>query len=287
MAGKMKSMRCAFCGKTQDSVPKLIVGSPDGGRSPSAICTECVALCVAIHREDGVELDAAPPSDPSTVPGGDRAPTQDTTGPSEATARADARDTGDMADTASPTDTTRSTGMARLGAPWRGEYITEATDAERRPDAPDPHTVSGCVFCRILAEVAAGQVTAAQRHIVHTGERALVILNAYPYTSGHLMVMPTRHVGALDELDDDEYREVWSLLREATAAIGRAYAPEGLNVGLNLGRAAGAGVPGHLHVHAVPRWNGDTNFMTSIAETRVVPESLDRTLTRITAAWTV
>ena len=165
--------------------------------------------------------------------------------------------------------------MGRIDASWRGEYIAQATAAE----VAGP--VEGCVFCSILA----GGRPDEQTHIVHRGDAVIVILNAYPYTSGHVMVMPRRHVGGLDELDIDEHRELWGLVTYAEAAIRRAYSPEGMNIGANLGRAAGAGIPGHLHVHVLPRWNGDTNFMTSIAEARVVPEALDVTWKRLRDSW--
>ena len=112
-----------------------------------------------------------------------------------------------------------------------------------------------------------------------------MILNAYPYNSGHVMVLPNRAVADLDDLTREEHEELWRLVTDAVTAIRAAYSPEGVNVGLNLGRAAGAGVPDHLHVHCLPRWAGDTNFMTSVAETRVLPEPLDETHSRLTAAW--
>ncbi len=111
------------------------------------------------------------------------------------------------------------------------------------------------------------------------------MVNIFPYTSGHLMVMPCRHVGDLSALTDDEAAALMAMTRQATAAVQAAYAPDGINVGINLGRAAGAGVPGHLHVHVVPRWTGDTNFMTSVAETRVMPEPLSQTFERLHGAW--
>jgi ATP adenylyltransferase len=175
----------------------------------------------------------------------------------------------------------RPTSMGRLDASWRSEYITAATAAERNPANPTASSVEGCVFCRILA----GEGSDDADLIVFRGELAFVILNAYPYTSGHLMCMPYRHVAMIDELTIEEHNELWLLVSRATSTLTRAYHPEGLNVGANLGRAAGAGVPGHLHVHIVPRWNGDTNFMTSIAEVRVVPEALDVTLQRVRDAW--
>ena len=121
--------------------------------------------------------------------------------------------------------------------------------------------------------------------IVWRGELVFALLNAYPYTSGHLMVLPKRAVRQLDELDDDEYGELWHGVRLATRAVQTAYQPHGINVGANLGRGAGAGIPDHLHVHVLPRWDGDTNFMTAIADTRVVPESLGVTWERVREAW--
>jgi ATP adenylyltransferase len=114
---------------------------------------------------------------------------------------------------------------------------------------------------------------------------AFAVLNAYPYTSGHLMVMPTRHVAELEELTFDESSAVWSGLTSAVLAVKRAYRPDGLNLGVNLGRVAGAGIPGHFHVHVLPRWSGDTNFMTAVADTRVIPESLPDTDAKLRAAW--
>ena len=111
------------------------------------------------------------------------------------------------------------------------------------------------------------------------------MLNLYPYTSGHLMVAPLRHVGDLEALTTDEAGELMDLTRRATVAVKAAYEPDGVNVGMNLGRAAGAGVPGHLHVHVLPRWVGDTNFMTSVAEARVLPEPLTRTFERLGTSW--
>jgi ATP adenylyltransferase len=138
-----------------------------------------------------------------------------------------------------------------------------------------------CVFCRILASGQPDETT----YVLWRGERAFAILNAYPYTSGHLMVMPTRHIGELEVLDEDEAQEVFSGVRRAVAAVKAAFRPEGMNVGVNLGAAGGAGIPGHLHVHVVPRWAGDTNFMTSVAEARVLPEPLGETWQRLRAAW--
>ena len=121
--------------------------------------------------------------------------------------------------------------------------------------------------------------------VVHRGSKCLALLNAYPYTSGHLLVVPRRAVAALAELTDDEHAALWSTVRDAVAAVEAAYSPGGVNVGLNQGAAAGAGVTGPLHVHVLPRWSGDTNFMTATADTRVLPEALGETWRRLVEAW--
>lgn len=159
--------------------------------------------------------------------------------------------------------------IERLWAGWRSEYVAAA--------AAD----TGCVFCRILASDEPGEIT----YIVRRDERCAVVLNAYPYTSGHLMVMPVRHVGELEELTSEEATGLWRELSDAVRALKSAYSPDGLNVGANLGRSAGAGVPGHFHMHCVPRWNGDTNFLTTLAEARVLPEALPATYAKIRKAW--
>jgi ATP adenylyltransferase len=162
-------------------------------------------------------------------------------------------------------------GLARLWAGWRLPYLDSAGDEDD----------GGCVFCRILESGEPPEKT----YVLWRDELCAAVLNAYPYTSGHLMVMPVRHLGELEELEGEEARRVWALTTDAVRALKAAYSPEGLNVGANLGRAAGAGVPGHFHVHCVPRWNGDTNFMTVLAEIRVLPEALPSTFERLRAAW--
>jgi ATP adenylyltransferase len=119
----------------------------------------------------------------------------------------------------------------------------------------------------------------------HPSGAAAALLNAYPYATGHLMVMPVRHEAAIEALDADEAATVWQGIAFAVRALKAAYQPDGLNIGANLGRSAGAGIPGHVHVHVLPRWHGDTNFMTSVADTRVLPEALSVTAARIRAAW--
>jgi ATP adenylyltransferase len=150
-------------------------------------------------------------------------------------------------------------------------------DSGRPPGDPD------CVFCRILGSGKPDSET----HVVWRHPTGLVValLNAYPYTSGHVMVMPVRHVGELESLTAGESSALMDGLTGAVRAIKAAYRPDGLNAGANLGRAAGAGVPGHLHLHVLPRWVGDTNFMTSVAEARVLPEPLSASAERIRSGW--
>jgi ATP adenylyltransferase len=161
--------------------------------------------------------------------------------------------------------------LERLWAGWRAPYVGEVTGGA--PSADE------CLFCRLAA------ADPDEALVVARGEHAFVVLNAYPYTSGHVMVAPLTHEGDLEILPPDDATALMRLTQRAIAAVKHAYAPDGINVGANLGAAAGAGVPGHLHVHVVPRWNADTNFMTAIAETRVLPESLPETLQRLRDAW--
>ena len=160
--------------------------------------------------------------------------------------------------------------LERLSASWRESYVREATSNERT--GGDGH----CVFCDLLAD---GVSDSTGIFVLTT--HSFGILNAYPYGSGHVLVLPRRHTADLDDLSDEEAADFFVLLRRTTAALQRAYAPDGMNVGFNLGRAAGAGIPQHLHGHVLPRWNGDTNFMTSLGETRVLPESLTQTWQKI------
>ncbi len=125
----------------------------------------------------------------------------------------------------------------------------------------------------------------SETFVVHRGATCFALLNAYPYTSGHLMVLPRRAVPSLAGLTEGEHDELWATVRDAVAAVESAYSPGGVNVGLNLGAAAGAGVPGHLHVHVVPRWAGDTNFTTTTADLRVLPEALGESWRRVREAW--
>ena len=153
--------------------------------------------------------------------------------------------------------------MDRLWAPWRLSYVTAA-----QLPATD------CIFC----DASAGRDIDL---VVLRGRHAYVILNLYPYNNGHLMVVPNRHLAALEALTRDEQTELMQLARLSEMALNEAYRPQGINVGINLGRAAGAGIENHLHIHLVPRWSGDTNFMTAVGETRVLPEDLGATAARL------
>jgi ATP adenylyltransferase len=174
--------------------------------------------------------------------------------------------------------------LERLWAGWRGEYVSGALGSDR-PALDDVAVAPGgdpsCVLCRIVAP--GGDDRTA--YVLWRGERVGAVLNAYPYGSGHLMVMPVRHVGELEDLDPEETAELWTGVTLAVRAIKTAYRPHGINLGVNLGRSAGAGIPGHLHVHALPRWDGDTNFMTTVAEARVLPETLSDSWEKLRAAW--
>lgn len=136
---------------------------------------------------------------------------------------------------------------------------------------PDP----GCIFCGALDRAAAEPL------VVHVGETCFVILNLYPYNNGHLMVVPKRHIGTLASATAEELGELMQLTRLAEVALTEAYTPHGMNMGINLGRPAGAGVLDHLHIHVVPRWNGDTNFMSVVGNVRVLPEELPQVSARL------
>ncbi len=147
--------------------------------------------------------------------------------------------------------------------------------------APTPH--GPCVFCDAAGtgQPESSGASAQQALVLARGRRAFVILNLYPYNNGHLMVVPNRHVASLAALDAEERAEMMELTRDAEIALGEGYQPQGINVGINLGRSAGAGIVDHLHIHLVPRWTGDTNFMSVVGETRVLPESLEDTAARL------
>jgi len=154
--------------------------------------------------------------------------------------------------------------VEHLWSPWRLPYVTGTKD--------DP---SGCVFCTAL------QRADAEPLLVFRGGGCYVILNLYPYNNGHLMVVPNRHVGSLAGTSPAEREELMRLTRHAEIALGEAYHPNGFNMGINLGRPAGAGILDHLHIHVVPRWNGDTNFMPVVGNVRVLPEELPATAAKL------
>ena len=158
--------------------------------------------------------------------------------------------------------------MQQLWAPGRLEYIGQADEQE------------GCIFCRAAeADDEAGLV-------VHPGTGSFVLLNKFPYASGHLMVAPYRHTGEFAELDADEALEIHRLAGQGMGALAQVYAPQGFNLGWNLGRVAGAGVTDHVHLHVVPRWAGDTNFMPVLADVKVLPEHLVESRRKLADAWT-
>jgi ATP adenylyltransferase len=171
-----------------------------------------------------------------------------------------------------------SDGLDQLWAGWRHRYVTDASDAER--DKPGG-LADDCVFCR-LAE---SGPPSPENGVLWRGETCFCVLNAYPYANGHLLVLPLRHVERLEDLTAAESAELWGTTKDAAAAIDTAYGADGLNIGANLGRAAGAGIPQHLHLHVLPRWSGDTNFMTSVAGVRVLPQSLPDSWAQLRPAW--
>jgi ATP adenylyltransferase len=157
--------------------------------------------------------------------------------------------------------------VKQLWAPWRLEYIESADEQE------------GCVFCR------AGGGEDAKGLVIYRGTSAFVVLNKYPYASGHLMVAPNRHEGEFGELEAEEALEIHRLAAAGIAALAETMRPQGFNVGWNLGRIAGAGVVDHVHLHVVPRWAGDTNFMPVLADVKVLPEALEATRAKLAEAW--
>jgi len=163
--------------------------------------------------------------------------------------------------------------MDRIWNGWRARYVSEAGEREAAPE--------GSVFTQILAS----GVSDEEANIIWRGHHTFAILNAFPYTSGHLMVLPYRETGELDELTPEETTELWSAVTTGVRVVKQVYRPGGVNVGINMGRAAGGSISEHLHVHVVPRWNGDGNFMTSVAEARTLPEPLSFSAQKLRAAW--
>jgi ATP adenylyltransferase len=154
--------------------------------------------------------------------------------------------------------------MDYLWSPWRYRYVTK-----QEPE-------SGCIFCRKV-----GENRDEENFIVYRGLNNFVLLNLYPYTSGHLMIAPYGHIAALALADDATWSEMTALTRKAERAIQSAYKPDGINLGMNLGESAGAGIADHIHMHVLPRWHADSNFMSVIAETRVLPETLADTYRKL------
>ncbi|HET9729987.1 MAG TPA: HIT domain-containing protein [Acidimicrobiia bacterium] len=161
--------------------------------------------------------------------------------------------------------------LERLWAGWRTDYVSDPNTG--RDDL-------GCVVCNLVAAA-----DDAKALVLERTETTITVMNLYPYGSGHLMVAPKQHVASFEDLDDAVTAALAYAQRRALQAIRAAYNPDGANIGANLGRAGGAGVPGHLHVHVLPRWSGDTNFMTTIAEVRVLPESLRAGYDKLKAVW--
>ena len=154
--------------------------------------------------------------------------------------------------------------MDHLWSPWRYRYVTSAKSEE------------SCLFCRIASES-----KDKENYVLLRAERNFVLLNRYPYTSGHVMIVPYAHVATLDEADPAALAEMMSLARRVETVLRAAYKPGGFNLGMNIGRSAGAGVADHIHMHVLPRWSGDVNFMTTVSETRVLPEDLDVTYQKL------
>jgi ATP adenylyltransferase len=157
--------------------------------------------------------------------------------------------------------------MDYLWTPWRYAYITNTAKQEGNREA--------CIFCNLP------ELEDQEAHIVYRGKDCYVVLNTFPYTSGHLMVVPFEHLDELHKLPEAAANEMIALSKRMEGVLRRLYSPDGINLGMNIGRAAGAGVAGHIHMHVLPRWVGDTNFMTTVAESRVLPETLEITYKRI------
>ena len=162
--------------------------------------------------------------------------------------------------------------MDYIFTPWRYAYIAAAADTGRQS--------GDCVFCELL------KLSDEEARIVHRGEHCFIILNTFPYTSGHVMVVPFAHLDQLHKVPGPAATEMMALSQKMEGVLREIYSPDGVNLGMNVGRAAGAGVAGHVHMHILPRWVGDTNFMTTVGESRVLPESLEETYRKIRARLT-
>ena len=157
--------------------------------------------------------------------------------------------------------------MQRLWSPWRSKYIASGVDSQRE----------GCVFCSIAADPDGD----ATHFVAHRGKHAFVLLNLYPYITGHLMIVPYLHTSEFDSVPKEITDEMMDLAKRSQTALRVVYSPSGFNMGMNLGSAAGAGIADHIHIHVLPRWSGDTNFMTTVGESRVIPEALEVTYQKL------
>ena len=163
--------------------------------------------------------------------------------------------------------------LERLWNGWRADYVVHGQGAQKKSDKS--------VFTQILNSCMSDE----QCYIVHRAEKVFALMNAFPYTSGHLLVVPYREVAELEDLTHDETSELWATVTDAVKVLKSVYKPEAMNVGINLGAAAGGSIAQHLHVHIVGRWGGDTNFMVTTANTKILPEALDVSADRIRKAW--
>ena len=161
--------------------------------------------------------------------------------------------------------------MQRLWSPWRSKYIASGVDSQ----------AEGCVFCRMAASPAEDETN----FVLHRGDHAFVVLNLYPYITGHLMIVPYLHTSEFDSVAKEISDEMMDLAKRAQTVLREVYSPSGFNMGMNLGSAAGAGIADHLHIHMLPRWSGDTNFMTTVGESRVIPEALEATYAKLRARF--
>jgi len=195
--------------------------------------------------------------------------------------------------------------MDRLWTPWRYDYVTRTQDSSRPgvppaldawpgfpADAESSHDHSDCVFCNLIASVdyaiahgMSHEQAEKAAHILARQPSCFLCLNAFPYTTGHILIVPYRHLDSLAALPPGEAQEIITLAQRVENVLREVYHPSGFNFGINLGEAGGAGIAGHIHMHALPRWIGDTNFITVTADTRVLPETLDTTWERIRQAW--
>ena len=165
--------------------------------------------------------------------------------------------------------------LERIWNGWRADYVVHGQGAQKKS------------YQSVFTQILNSDMSDEQCYIVHRGEKVFAIMNAFPYTSGHLLVVPYREVAELEDLSQDETSELWATVTDAVKVLKSVYKPEAMNVGINLGAAAGGSIAQHLHVHIVGRWGGDTNFMVTTANTKILPEALDVSADRIRKAWEV